>query len=555
MERKCAACSPPAQRLPQIDTAYAIDMTNPLGQGTYGAVYKAMRKDDGQAVVVKESRNINKNDYAADFIREVSTLQALKGHPDVVRILDYVMEPKSRFIVLEAASTSLKKDIKTNPGKYGPHSPVTRQAMYEIMRGMNYLTHLGILHRDLKPDNVLVMADGKYKITDFGLSRGGPFQTMSKSGAVYTLWYRSPEILIQKLAFPKAHTLDYDVPADVWSVGITMWDMLAAQGDSEAQDMLRGYDESNQLYQYMWSLGSASFDFNVGQCGSQQKKDCDATIRQQMAQYQPDCYHRTPETARIKTMATLGFSDDVTSDLLFKLLDPNPAKRISFADALNHEYFATVDKSLDGVVPTHTQSQIDFADLGCPREVPPTSELKTHMWTILTDWLWEAMVNWDFSPATYFLALHILRCFFFRHPVTTKNLQDYGCAAFYLASQYMEVDPLTTNDVQYLHVITTPSLLNYVTEIFAAVGAQLHLPTSFVFLVQEMHETDPKKIFTRKGVSPSLILAALEVQSLVIDKHPRELALQAIELSKTNANLKETFAAMFKKAPGLYSTF
>ena len=128
--------------------------------------------------------------------------------------------------------------------------------MYQILRGMDWMHKNGIWHRDLKPQNLLLMKNGSIKVTDFGLAKGGPFQWVKLSTAVFTLWYRAPEILIQQLL--DQHYGRYGAEADVWSIGMVFWDFFMESGelDNKGQlgpkrDFFRGDDDELQLWKYM----------------------------------------------------------------------------------------------------------------------------------------------------------------------------------------------------------------------------------------------------------------------------------------------------------------
>lgn len=108
-----------------------------------------------------------------------------------------------------------------------------RQIIREIAQGVKYLHDQAVVHRDLKPQNVLMNADGRVKIADYGLARMYSLQA-ALTTVVVTLWYRSPELLLQ---------CDYGFGVDVWSVGCIMAEMYRLRalfpGDTEVNQLIR----------------------------------------------------------------------------------------------------------------------------------------------------------------------------------------------------------------------------------------------------------------------------------------------------------------------------
>jgi len=199
-----------------------------LGRGGIGVVFRALDRELGESVAIKVlSPNLARNENAllARFKREVALNRKIK-HPNVARMFDYGIAGDYPFITMELIEG---EDLWTMIGSRqrfpaAEAVPIVRQ----IARGVAAIHRLGILHRDLKSQNVLVDRHGAAVILDFGLARGSfdPGLTLA-SVLLGTPEYMSPE---QALGDP------LDERADLYSIGVIAWEMLSGRlpfaGDS-----------------------------------------------------------------------------------------------------------------------------------------------------------------------------------------------------------------------------------------------------------------------------------------------------------------------------------
>lgn len=606
---KCALCEDGINAMRLED----INLGKFLKSGSYGEVFEAEDKTTGEKFVLKKKKFPDPNDIdshlSPDFIREVSALQALHGHPNIINMHGITLSsgPPRSDIALEAAKWSLEKDITETPSKYAPDSMDTKASLYQIIRGMHYTNSMGIWHRDLKPANILVMNDGSVKVTDFGLAKGGPFQWVKPSGHVFTLWYRAPEILLQQILTPGKSTYEYGAPSEVWSVGIVMWNLLAPRNSrlsaggvgvegavdrmskderietarrlhihsrvcrddysyykADQCEVLLKSELSNieQLHQFMWSLGGDTFvcpdGSPIDKCKTELQRKLEVLLdikAEDGGDLFLDPFRRASKSARQSTLRN-GKIDPKSdaADLLFKMLDPNPVTRITLVDALTHPYFDDVRDYVENKWPApqaptpHLLNlQLNVPDQ-CETMFHPDSNLTMNMWKTIIDWLLEVMEEYHLTPGTLGLTIHLLRCFLVRRPVQKQDLQCYGLAAFYLASNYLELSHVGISDLQYIsdNTCKTNSILTKAKEMFIVVGGQMHLTTSFVLLVDMLKDVPGMNAGTlNRGVryadrfgdrelfgrmSPSKILFALEALNDSSNLSPYELASEAVAL-------------------------
>ncbi|XP_061410726.1 cyclin-dependent kinase 2-like isoform X2 [Lethenteron reissneri] len=141
-----------------------------IGEGTYGVVYKARNKLTGEAVALKKIRlDTETEGVPSTAIREISLLREL-NHPNIVRLLTIIHSEKKLYLVFELLDQDLKK-FMDNATPSGIPLPLVKSYLYQLLQGIAFCHSHRILHRDLKPQNLLINAEGAIKLADFGLAR------------------------------------------------------------------------------------------------------------------------------------------------------------------------------------------------------------------------------------------------------------------------------------------------------------------------------------------------------------------------------------------------
>ncbi|CAG8711228.1 26137_t:CDS:2, partial [Dentiscutata erythropus] len=126
-------------------------------------------------------------------IREISILKDA-SHKNIVRLLDTILQEKNLYLVFEYCDMDLKKYIDGAP--FGLPIDIIKKFTYQLLCGIKYCHSRRILHRDLKPQNLLIGLDGNLKLADFGLARDFSNSIGVLTREVVTLWYRPPELLL-----------------------------------------------------------------------------------------------------------------------------------------------------------------------------------------------------------------------------------------------------------------------------------------------------------------------------------------------------------------------
>ena len=158
-----------------------------VGEGTYGVVYKCQNKETNELVALKKVRLENEDEgIHSTSIREISILKQLH-HPNIVNLLDLIHGEKKLYLVFEFMDHDLKKYLDLNGGPLPPQ--LVKSYLYQICLAIKYCHSRRILHRDLKPQNLLIDKNGVIKLGDFGLARafGIPIKTLTHE--ILTLWH------------------------------------------------------------------------------------------------------------------------------------------------------------------------------------------------------------------------------------------------------------------------------------------------------------------------------------------------------------------------------
>ena len=206
-----------------LDGRYEI--LEEVGNGGMAVVYKAKDFDTGTIVAVKILREeyLDNEEFCRRF-RNESRAIALLNHPNIVKIYDVCNSPTLQYIVMEYIDGISLKD-------YIEQQRVVRvkEAVHfttQILRALMHTHSKGIVHRDIKPQNIMLLANGRIKVTDFGIARLANSQTSTITDkAIGSVHYIAPE---------QARGAVTDARADLYSVGVMLYEMLTGKLPFEA---------------------------------------------------------------------------------------------------------------------------------------------------------------------------------------------------------------------------------------------------------------------------------------------------------------------------------
>lgn len=295
----------------RMDSYMKLDQ---LGEGSYATVYKGYSNLLNRVVALKEIRLQPEEGAPFTAIREASLLRGLK-HANIVTLHDIIHTRQTLILVFEFMNTDFAQYLERHPGGLNPKN--IRLFMFQLLRGLGYCHERRILHRDLKPQNLLINEQGELKLADFGLARAKSIPSNTYTNEVASLWYRPPDIMLGSRS--------YSTSLDMWSVGCIFVEMVAGApafpGVKDTTDQLDkifrvfGTPPSSYLEQYQ---SIESFNFRNISYASQK------------------LVQAFPKLATILQAENLAIA----------FLNLEPCKRISAQEALKHAFFAELPPKL-----------------------------------------------------------------------------------------------------------------------------------------------------------------------------------------------------------------
>jgi serine/threonine protein kinase len=187
-----------------------------LGSGGMADVWLAEDQELGRKVAIKmlHERYANDTQFVERFRREATHAAGL-SHPNVVSIYDRGEAEGSYFIVMEYVEGRTLKELLVTRGPCPV--PVAISYVRQVLAALRYAHRNGIVHRDIKPHNVLVDHEGRVKVADFGIARAGSSQITEAGSIIGTAQYLSPE---------QARGAPVDESSDLYSTGIVLYELL-----------------------------------------------------------------------------------------------------------------------------------------------------------------------------------------------------------------------------------------------------------------------------------------------------------------------------------------
>ena len=288
------------------------DVLGVVGEGAYGIVYKCRNKENGKYVAIKKFKEIEDKLVQKTMKRELKMLQMLK-HDNVVDFQEAFIYKKNLFLVFEYVEKNLLEVLGKSPDGLNPK--LIRSFVFQMCKAVHYLHINNMIHRDVKPENLLIDENMQLKLCDFGFARkitldGNNNNVNAMTDYVATRWYRSPELLLSKGI--------YGPEVDYWAIGCIMGEL------ADGNPMFPGENEVDQLDCIIKVLGNLPQDL-VNMFYDNPLYNGKELLKVSR-----------PESLERRYMGKLG---PTAIDFLKGLLQLDPNKRINDETVFKHKYF------------------------------------------------------------------------------------------------------------------------------------------------------------------------------------------------------------------------
>ena len=284
-----------------------------VGEGAYGIVYKCLNRETNKYVAVKKFKETQDKLVQKTMKRELAMLQMLH-HENIVEFQESFTSKGNFFLVFEYVEKNLLEVLEESPNGLSPK--LIRSFIYQMCKGVSYLHKNNMIHRDVKPENLLIDEKLNLKLCDFGFARKVKLNKYNNhentmTDYVATRWYRSPELLLSGGV--------YGPEVDYWAIGCIMGEL--ADGNA----MFPGEDEVDQL-------------------------DCIIKILGNLPENLVNMYYENPiyngkqlfKTKKPETLEKryLGILSPTAIDFMKGLLELDPNKRLNGDNVFKHKYFS-----------------------------------------------------------------------------------------------------------------------------------------------------------------------------------------------------------------------
>ena len=305
-----------------------------IGEGAYGVVYKALDKQTQKYVAMKKIRlEVEDDGIPHTALREISLLKQL-DHVNIVKLEGKVWDDSRLYLVFTLIDTDLKTFMTNYPNDLDTN--LIRSYTSQILEGLAYIHSRGVMHRDLKPQNILITKDGGLKLADFGLARLFTPNLKPLTIEVVTRWYRAPEILLG------CNT--YSSSIDLWSTACIIAEMFMKKA------LFPGDNEIDQLHRIFRILGTPTESLWKGLY-------CLPYWRNNFPDW-PKTW--LPKILHLENEFDGGY---MIIDLLEKMFVYEYESRISAVDALKHKWIRHVESNkLDSIKEIYYSNNLDIVE-------------------------------------------------------------------------------------------------------------------------------------------------------------------------------------------------
>ncbi|PJF19430.1 CMGC/CK2 protein kinase [Paramicrosporidium saccamoebae] len=293
------------------------EVVEKVGRGKYSEVFSGVNVAKNERCIVKVLKPVR----SKKIKREVKILQNLAGGPNIIQLKDLVIEPESRT---PAFIFELVKNVEYRTLYPTLQDHDVRYYIFQLLRALDFAHSRGIMHRDVKPHNVMIDSETKtLRLIDWGLAE------FYHPGVAYNVrvasrYYKGPELLVD--------LFEYDYSLDMWSLGCMFGGMIFMM-----DTLFHGRDNNDQLFKIVEKLGSDELFKYLNKYSLR--------LGKQYAALQSTHYPVVP-WSQFVTPANKHLAVPEAIDFLERLLKYDHQERLTATEAMAHPYFDSVRKSI-----------------------------------------------------------------------------------------------------------------------------------------------------------------------------------------------------------------
>nr|CDS29992.1 cyclin dependent kinase 1 [Hymenolepis microstoma] len=211
-----------------------------IGEGAYGVVFKCRNRQTDEIVAIKKFTESEEDPVIQRIaMREIKTLKQLK-HPNLINLIEVFKRKKRLHLVFQYVDHTLLNELEKHPN--GLKKSQVKEFSWQLLQAVHFCHEHNFIHRDVKPENILITKSRHLKLCDFGFARTLTGPDDRYTDYVATRWYRAPELLVGDT--------QYGPPVDTWAIGCVVAEMLTGS------PLWPGRSDLDQLFQIISTLGN-----------------------------------------------------------------------------------------------------------------------------------------------------------------------------------------------------------------------------------------------------------------------------------------------------------
>jgi len=288
-----------------------------IGEGSYGTVFKSRNRETNAIVAIKKFNEAEDDPSIKKIaLREIRMLKQLK-HTNLVNLIEVYRKNRKLHLVFEYCDHTVLNELERH--QKGVPEPQTKKIIWQVLKGVQFCHKANCIHRDVKPENILITKTGVIKLCDFGFARllTGPGDAYTDY--VATRWYRAPELVVGDT--------QYGPPVDVWAIGCVFGELL------NGLPIWPGKSDVDQLYHIQRTLGDL--------------------IDRHRRVFQSNQYFRgmvlPSPRERVPLESKYPNASNHTISFLKSCLQMDPAARLDCKELLEHAYFDSYRDELESL--------------------------------------------------------------------------------------------------------------------------------------------------------------------------------------------------------------